>query len=68
MQSNGSALQCISRLTSFNVTERFNLPTPKGRLSVGADLDLARMDLKNNSPCVWRIRVIAIGKAPPRVR
>ena len=41
-----SALQAIARLTSFNVAERFNLPQTKGRLAVGADADLALVDLK----------------------
>lgn len=40
------ALQAIARLTSFNVAERFKLPPTKGRLAVGADADLALVDLK----------------------
>ncbi len=41
-----SALQAIARLTSFNVAERFKLPKTKGRIMVGADADLALVDLK----------------------
>jgi allantoinase len=41
-----SALQAIARLTSFNVAERFQLPRTKGRIAVGADADLALVDLK----------------------
>jgi allantoinase len=40
------ALQSIVRLTSYNVAERFRLPPNKGRLVVGADADLALVDLK----------------------
>jgi allantoinase len=36
----------IARLTSFNVAERFGLPVTKGRLAVGADADLALVDLR----------------------
>ncbi len=43
-----SALQSIARLTSFNVAERFQLPQTKGRIAVGADADLALVDLKSN--------------------
>jgi allantoinase len=39
------ALQSIARLTSFNVAERFGLPVTKGRIAVGADADLALVDL-----------------------
>lgn len=35
----------IARLTSFNVAERFGLPKAKGRIEVGADADLALIDL-----------------------
>jgi allantoinase len=38
-------LPLISRLVSFNVAERFKLPRTKGRLEVGADADLALVDL-----------------------
>lgn len=36
----------ITRLTSFNVAERFGLPPNKGRLTIGADADLSLVDLK----------------------
>lgn len=42
----GGALALIARLTSFNVAERFKLPKTKGRIEVGADADLALVDLK----------------------
>jgi allantoinase len=42
-----NALATIARLTSFNVAERFNLPKTKGRIVVGADADLALVDLKS---------------------
>jgi allantoinase len=35
----------IARVTSFNVAERFRLPKTKGRMAVGADADLAVVDL-----------------------
>jgi allantoinase len=41
-----TALALIARLTSFNVAARFKLPATKGRLAVGADADLALVDLK----------------------
>jgi allantoinase len=40
------ALPLISRLVSFNVAERFKLPRTKGRIEVGADADLALVDLR----------------------
>lgn len=36
----------ITRLTSFNVAERFRLPPSKGRLEVGADADLSLLDAR----------------------
>jgi allantoinase len=36
----------IAKLTSFNVAERFKLPKTKGRIEIGADADLALVDLK----------------------
>jgi allantoinase len=35
----------IARVTTFNVAERFRLPKTKGRMAVGADADLAVVDL-----------------------
>jgi allantoinase len=35
----------IAHVTSFNVAERFRLPKTKGRMAVGADADLALIDL-----------------------
>ncbi len=43
-----SALQRIAQLTSLNVAERFGLPPTKGRLAVGADANLALVDLRQN--------------------
>jgi allantoinase len=40
------ALSPIAKLTSFNVAERFGLPATKGRLAVGADADIALVDLQ----------------------
>jgi allantoinase len=41
----GIALSQLTRLTSSNVAERFNLPPEKGRIALGADADLALVDL-----------------------
>jgi allantoinase len=41
----GIALSQLTRLTSANVAARFNLPPEKGRIAVGADADLALVDL-----------------------
>lgn len=38
--------QLIARLTSFNVAERFQLPPTRGRIAIGADADLALVDLR----------------------
>ena len=40
------ALSLIAQLTSSNVAERFKLPKTKGRLAIGADADLALVDLQ----------------------
>lgn len=40
------ALPLISRLVSFNVTQRFGLPPAKAGIQVGADADLALVDLR----------------------
>ena len=39
------ALSLIASLTSFNVAKRFRLPKTKDRIEVGADADLAMLDL-----------------------
>ena len=39
------ALPLLSQVTSFNVAKRFHLAPTKGALSVGADADLALVDL-----------------------
>jgi allantoinase len=39
------ALPLISRLLSFNVAQRFGLPASKGEIKIGADADLALVDL-----------------------
>ena len=41
----GVALPLLSRLLSFNVARRFGLPARKGSIAVGADADLALVDL-----------------------
>ena len=43
-------LSLIARLTSFNVAERFHLPKVKGRIEIGADADLALIDLASEFP------------------
>ncbi len=45
----GKALSLISKLTSFNVAERFHLPKNKGRIEVGADADLALVDFREKT-------------------
>jgi allantoinase len=40
-----AALPLLSRLLSFNVARRFGLPPEKGALQIGADADLALVDL-----------------------
>jgi allantoinase len=42
----GVALSLIAKLTSFNVARRFRLPETKGSLQIGADADLALVDLR----------------------
>ena len=39
------ALPLLARLVSLNVARRFGLPTRKGSIAVGADADLALVDL-----------------------
>jgi allantoinase len=41
----GLGLSSIAALTSANVAQRFKLPATKGRVAVGADADLALIDL-----------------------
>jgi allantoinase len=41
-------LPLLARLTSFNVAARFKLPAEKGRVAVGADADLALVDLRQS--------------------
>jgi len=38
-------LPLLARLTSYNVAQRFKLPAAKGRIAVGADADLALINL-----------------------
>ena len=40
------ALSLVSKLTSYNVANRFRLPKCKGQIAVGADADFALIDLK----------------------
>ena len=42
----GVALTAVAQLTSFNVAARFRLPPNKGAVRVGADADLALVDLQ----------------------
>ena len=41
----GVALPLLARLLSFNVIQRFGLPPRKGGIAIGADADLALVDL-----------------------
>jgi allantoinase len=41
----GAALSLLSKVTSFNVSERFGLGPAKGRIAIGADADLALINL-----------------------
>lgn len=41
----GLSLPHLAELTSFNVADRFNLPKTKGRIEIGAEADLALIDL-----------------------
>lgn len=45
---NGFSPALIARLTAFNVAERFRLPKTKGRIEIGADADLALVDLSQS--------------------
>jgi allantoinase len=42
------ALPLIAKMTSFNAAERFGLPKTQGRIAVGADADLALVDLNQS--------------------
>jgi len=41
----GFSLSQMAKLTSFNVAERFHLPKTKGRIELGADADVALIDM-----------------------
>ncbi len=41
-----NALTLITKLTSFNVADRFSLPKTKGRVALGADADFALVDFR----------------------
>ncbi len=40
------ALPLITKLTSYNIAERFRLPKTKGRIEIGADADFAIVNLR----------------------
>jgi allantoinase len=48
VEKDGLVHSLIAKLTSFNVAERFQLPKTKGHIEIGADADLALVDLKQS--------------------